>query len=166
MAFGNIVKAMTTLESHIRLAHKPRMETIGARIREAREKLGLTQQQLAERLGVDQSTVSGWERDDKRRPGRDLMPIVAKALGRTVDWLEGREAAGLADRARSWDAPAVKPEPAADPLDEHLLAEVINMAMRNMLKTYGVDIPESKFDAAAETAAAAYQSYFRLRRAS
>ena len=145
------------------------MKTIGARIREARDRLSLTQQQLADRLGVDQSTVSGWEREDKRRPSRDLMPAVAKALGRTVDWLEGREGAGLQDRARPYEIEDAEPEPEVEEspdiaLDEALLAEVIRMAMRNMLSRYGVDIPEKRFTDAADAAAAAYQNYFRLRR--
>ena len=128
----------------------------------------MTQSDLAGRLGVDQSTVSGWERDDKRRPGRDLMPAVAKALGRTPEWLENREG-GLSDRDRDWDDPAPRAtatdvEPAAAPVDEALLADVIRMAMRNLLTAYGVDIPERRFAAAADAAASAYQSYFQLRR--
>ena len=169
MAFAHFVNAMLTLETNIPKSHIGRMKTIGVRIREARERLGLTQQQLADRVGVDQSTVSGWERDDKRRPARDLMPSVARALGRTAEWLEGREGAGLSDRARSYDIEDAVAEPAeenlpAGEIDETLLAEVIRMAMRNLLARYGVDIPEKRFTDAADAAAASYQNYFRLRR--
>lgn len=37
-------------------------KTIGAAIRDRREALGLTQNQLGERVGVDGSSISGWER--------------------------------------------------------------------------------------------------------
>lgn len=167
MAFAHFVKNMITLETHRRPRDKSVMITIGQRIREARESLRLTQQQLADRLGVDQSTVSGWERDDKRRPARDLMPVVARALGRTTAWLEGREAE-LADRGRDYDGPETN-EPrgnAPESIDTALLTEVIQMAMRNLVAAHGVDIPTSRFEAAADAAAAAYHSYYRLRRAS
>ena len=35
---------------------------MGAKIREYREKQGLSQKELAEALGIDQSAVSNWER--------------------------------------------------------------------------------------------------------
>ena len=39
-------------------------ENIGDKIREYRRVHGLTQKKLAERLGVDETTVAGWERDE------------------------------------------------------------------------------------------------------
>lgn len=37
-------------------------ETVGRRIRLRRQALGMSQQELAERLGADRATVSAWER--------------------------------------------------------------------------------------------------------
>ncbi|HEY6224514.1 MAG TPA: helix-turn-helix transcriptional regulator [Gemmatimonadales bacterium] len=55
----------------------------GRRIEEARKALGLTQVQLAEAVGVDQTTISQWERG--RVVPRDEMRIaLANALGTTV----------------------------------------------------------------------------------
>ena len=48
--------------------------------RERRERLGLTQGQLAERLGVDQGTVAHWELGT-RKPRLDLLQAWAEALG-------------------------------------------------------------------------------------
>lgn len=63
----------------------------------AREGRGLSQQELAQELGVDQSTVSLWE-SGKTKPRANLLPRVAKILGCTVDEL-------LADEPRAPEAP-------------------------------------------------------------
>lgn len=63
----------------------------------AREGRGLSQQELAQELGVDQSTVSLWE-SGKTKPRANLLPRVAKILGCTVDEL-------LADETPTPDAP-------------------------------------------------------------
>jgi len=52
---------------------------IGQRIRERRKQLGLTQEELAERLGVSWSAVSKWEIGD-RRPSDKLLQKLAKVL--------------------------------------------------------------------------------------
>lgn len=52
----------------------------------AREKSGMTQQDLATALDVDQSTVSLWE-IGKTRPRAKLLPKIAKLLGVTIDEL-------------------------------------------------------------------------------
>ena len=54
--------------------------------KKAREKSGLTQQELATALGVDQSTVCLWE-TGKTQPRAKLLPQVADILGCTVDEL-------------------------------------------------------------------------------
>jgi putative transcriptional regulator len=40
------------------------MVMIGADVRKIRERLGLTQEQLAARVGVHKNTVARWERDE------------------------------------------------------------------------------------------------------
>lgn len=55
------------------------MTSIGDRIREARERLGLTQKQLAKSAKISQSTIAAAESDPNRKP-RDLNSIAA-ALG-------------------------------------------------------------------------------------
>ncbi len=63
-------------------------------IKKAREKAGLTQQELADKLSVGQSTVAMWETDNSL-PRADKLPALAKFLGCTIDELlsdvEGRE---------------------------------------------------------------------------
>jgi len=53
------------------------------RIREYREALNLTQKEMAERLGVEQSSVSMWE-TGKASPRADMLLRIAKLFGCTV----------------------------------------------------------------------------------
>lgn len=57
----------------------------GARIRELRLRLGLSQAALGRALGTKQGTVWSWENGDVKRPG-DIVEI-ARALSTTADWL-------------------------------------------------------------------------------
>lgn len=50
----------------------------------AREKVGLTQKEVAEKLGVDQSAVSFWE-TGKTHPRTLLLVKLASFYGYTVD---------------------------------------------------------------------------------
>lgn len=60
-------------------------------IKKAREKAGLTQQDLANELGVGQSTVAMWETQNSL-PRTDKLPALAKILGCTIDeLLKGEE---------------------------------------------------------------------------
>ena len=63
---------------------------LGALIRELRTERGLTQQQLADRLGVTDKAVSKWERDICCPDITLLLPLAA-VLGVTVsELLAGR----------------------------------------------------------------------------
>jgi transcriptional regulator with XRE-family HTH domain len=67
---------------------KPRTD-FGRRMADARERAGLTQQQLAEKLGTSQRAVAHWERDPVAlRP--DQIAAVADTLNVTTDELLGR----------------------------------------------------------------------------
>jgi transcriptional regulator with XRE-family HTH domain len=58
---------------------------IGANLRAARKSAGLTQRQLAERIGTDSFQVSRWERG-ANRPVDDTLAALADALG--LDWAD------------------------------------------------------------------------------
>jgi transcriptional regulator with XRE-family HTH domain len=61
---------------------------IGARIREAREDLGINQRQLADRIpsdAVNNQRVSDWERG-VNKPSDRYMKMIATALDRPVGW--------------------------------------------------------------------------------
>lgn len=50
-------------------------------LREARQKAGFTQDQLAAESGVKQSTISSLERGTRRRPAYNTVIRLAQALG-------------------------------------------------------------------------------------
>lgn len=64
---------------------------IGAEIKRRREAIGLTQLELADKLGVSRPLIAQYERGSKQ----PTMPIgyeIAAVFGCTVDDLYGREA--------------------------------------------------------------------------
>lgn len=61
-------------------------ETIGNRIAKYRKEQGLTQEGLAEKLGVSSQAVSKWE-NDISCPDIGLLPQLCKTLGITTDEL-------------------------------------------------------------------------------
>jgi transcriptional regulator with XRE-family HTH domain len=58
-----------------------------ARLKLVRERLGLGQEELAERLAVSQQTVSLWEKG-QRKPGRGSWAVIEHRLGYTQDQME------------------------------------------------------------------------------
>lgn len=61
-------------------------KTIGAFIAALRKANGMTQQELADRLGVSNKAVSRWERDENA-PDLSLIPAIAEIFGVTCDEL-------------------------------------------------------------------------------
>src|SRR5690242_13656045 len=59
---------------------------IGARIRQARQERGLTQDALAKAVGVTRSAVAQWETDRAGQVTGNLGRI-ATALGTSIEWL-------------------------------------------------------------------------------
>ena len=70
-----------------RPAQTPR-PAYGQHLAELREAVGLTQQQLAEKLGVPQSNITFWERSEKP-PRGEVLPKLAAALNVSADQLLG-----------------------------------------------------------------------------
>lgn len=61
-------------------------ESIGIRIAKFRKAKGLTQEELANQLGVSSQAVSKWE-NDASCPDISLLPLLCKVLGVTADEL-------------------------------------------------------------------------------
>ena len=66
--------------------------TIGKRIAHFRKEKGLTQEDLAQHMGISPQAVSKWE-NDQTCPDISALPKLARLFGVTVDeLLEGKEA--------------------------------------------------------------------------
>ena len=70
-------------------------ESIGQRISKLRKAKGMSQENLAEKIGVTSQAVSKWE-NDASCPDIGLLPQLAKLLGVTVDEL----LTGMSDEVR------------------------------------------------------------------
>lgn len=55
-------------------------QTIGTKIKELREKSGMTQTELAERVGVSKSVVSAYEKG-VRNPSHKVLGLIADTFG-------------------------------------------------------------------------------------
>jgi Predicted transcriptional regulators len=77
--------------------HKTFFVRLGARIAQARKEQGVTQQQLAEWLGVSQQTVNAYG-VGRRRMAVSALPTAARLLGVALEELIGQ--AGVARQAR------------------------------------------------------------------
>lgn len=82
-------------------------KTIGTFIAALRKANGMTQQELADRLGVSNKAVSRWERDENA-PDLSLIPAIAEIFGVTCDELLKGE------RIFHDTEEPVKPEPKVD----------------------------------------------------
>lgn len=65
------------------------------KIKELRKAANMTQVQLADALGVNQSTVAAWESGEKY-PRANILPALAAALGCTVNDLYAADAENTA----------------------------------------------------------------------
>ena len=86
---------------------------IGARLREQRDGLGITQEELAERLGKTRNTIGAWERGDQYPSGEfyasapgwgfDVLYILTGSPVASVSGVVNEQEAALLDNYRAAD---------------------------------------------------------------
>lgn len=62
------------------------METLGIRLKQLRNNLKLTQQQLADKVGVSKTSIIYWEKDENV-PKHESLMALSNALETSPDWL-------------------------------------------------------------------------------
>lgn len=67
---------------------------LAKRIYESRKKMGVTQEVLADKLGITPQSISRWE-NGQSRPDVDMLPKLAAIFGTTIDALFGYHAENL-----------------------------------------------------------------------
>ena len=94
--------------------------TFGDRLAWSREAVGMTQQDLARRLGVKLKSLQGWE-DDTAEPRANKLQMLSGLLNVSIPWLLTGEGEGLSslDAGESPDIEA-----------EQLLVEMRELRMR------------------------------------
>lgn len=80
--------------------------TFGKTVARLRKEQGITQQELADRMGVTDKAVSKWERD-LSMPDTASLPLLAQTLGTTVDQLMNGGADTAAAAPEKEDLPAL-----------------------------------------------------------
>ena len=78
--------------------------TLGDRITGAREAAGLSQTELARRLGVRLATIRAWE-DDQADPRANKLQLLAGLLGVSIMWLLTGKGDGLDSPAQNAPLP-------------------------------------------------------------
>ena len=73
----------------------PDAATFGDRVAGAREAAGLSQAELARKLGVRKDTVASWE-EDRSEPRANKLTMMAGVLNVTIIWLLTGEGEGMA----------------------------------------------------------------------
>ena len=91
------------------------MSTLGSRLRKSRERKGWTQTFVCRKLGISNSTLSGYERD-YREPDADMISTFAELYEISPGWL----LTGKEDQI-----PILDPEDQLSPAEEKLWEEII-----------------------------------------
>ena len=82
----------------------PIKATFGDRLLPAREKSNLSWQNLANRLGVKNSTFKSWKNDNSERQANSLS-MLAGLLNVSITWLISAEVSGVEDPKKSYVMP-------------------------------------------------------------
>ncbi|QTL99710.1 helix-turn-helix domain-containing protein [Iocasia frigidifontis] len=83
----------------------------GKKLKKARNELGMTQKQLAKKIGIKRTTVAGYESEGKMPPYNTLIKI-AQTLNCSLDYLLGYKEKNNSDKS------------------EHLNPEIIYLAQK------------------------------------
>jgi transcriptional regulator with XRE-family HTH domain len=68
--------------------------TFGDRVAAAREAAGLTQAQLARRMGIKTSTIESWE-EDRAEPRANKLQMMSGLLNVSIIWLMSGQGEGI-----------------------------------------------------------------------
>lgn len=107
----------------------------GDRLQQARERAGMTREELAEKVGKSYVTVGTWERG-ARKPKAEMLPVLASALNVSVDYLLGIDTEESTDARRNIDT-------AVDPLEELM---IVWQSVKDYPDAKGFFSQISKFD--------------------
>jgi len=95
------------------------MVSMALRIRRCRTLAGLSQGELAHRVGVHRSAVTQWERDGGTHPSTEHLASISVATNVPFEWLAtGR---GHPDEAPETEVPAIAMDYAIDEMEARLL---------------------------------------------
>ena len=129
---------MTDADTHSDDWYSNDRATFGDRLAGAREAVGLSQEDLAQRLGVGVKTVERWE-DDIREPRANRLQMLSGLLNVSMRWLMTGEGEGIAptDTDVTEDVAAVLLELRSARAAAHALAERIGRLEKRLRMVAG-----------------------------
>ena len=71
--------------------------TLGEKVKNERNRLGLNQDELAKKIGVTRRVISSYENDSSRPRGTERYKKLAEALGVNINYLLSEDEAFIAD---------------------------------------------------------------------
>ena len=105
------------------------MSSMPARIRRARALSGLSQAELARRVGVERSAVSQWETPAGTTPSSQHVADIAIAAGVCYEWLATGRGATQPEPGK-FDQAVVEDDFARDALETRVLAAIRRLRPR------------------------------------
>lgn len=127
---------------------------IHQRIREHRIRQGLTEQGLADKVGVTRAAVQQWERPDGTAPSRKQQPKVAAVLELTVAELVGGSQKSDVATSRHWPLSQdgqvlgrvfdwIKDQSTRDIYREKITREVLDLLAKNPALGAPTEVPRT-----------------------
>lgn len=115
--------------------------TFGDRVYAARETIGLSQADLAKRLGIKRKTMRAWE-EDLAEPRANKLQMLAGVLNVSVMWLLTGEGDGISAPSEDVDLPgdasAILADMRMTKVELQRLSENMSKLERRMAKLAGV----------------------------
>ncbi len=119
----------TMSKDHTENPYSDAYATFGDRMAAARDAQGLTQHEVAERLGVNARTIKGWE-EDRSEPRSNRMQMLCGILNVSLVWLMTGQGLGVrnadeapTDESRAQAAQAVLSEMSAIRSEQRTMAD-------------------------------------------
>ena len=117
--------------------------TLGQRIKAARLRCKLTQQQVADACGIDRAAVSQWESSDPAkatRPSMDNLRAFQKMAKAPWDWLQSDES----ELGEAWDEKASDAGAATRPDPSRTMTDELSSGALDLARIYDSATPEVK----------------------
>ena len=105
------------------------MLSMSTRIRKSRNQVALSQAALAQRIGVERSAVTQWERPQGTTPSVNHLAQIAVETGVCFEWLATGRGPSKAEPG-AYDAALVLDDYARDPFESRALAALRRLSLR------------------------------------
>ena len=122
------------------MADEPIKDSLGARLKYARERWGFSQKELAERANISSALISQYE-NDSTMPSCESLKKIAESLNISTDWLVGLVSESWMRIKGNGIPEGAKPGNALGPEGWELLTEEQRISFQMMVDTMTIKKP-------------------------